>query len=120
MKPDFELVRVVLLALGENEDASGRDFARLDVPGRSCEEVSRHVGFLIDAGLVEAADPPREADDRERKPVRLTRRGREFLDSARDDGLWKKAEKKLRKKKNSFLGVVNQTLFDLITSIFGL
>ena len=120
MKPDFELVRVMLLALGENEDASGRGFARLDIPGRSCEEVSRHVGFLIEAGLVEAADPPGAADGCEWNPVRLTGQGREFLDSARDDGLWKKAEKKLGKKKNSVLGALKQMLFDLVTSVFGL
>ena len=120
MKPDLELVRVMLLALGENEDASGRGFARLDIPGRSREEVSRHVGFLIDAGLVEAADPPGAADGWEWNPVRLTRRGREFLDSACDEELWKKSKKKLGRKKSSFLGILKQVLFDLVTSVFGL
>ena len=119
MKPDFELVRVMLLALGENEDASGRGFAHINGPGWSREEVSRHVEFLSEAGLVEAGDLS-VSDSCGWKPVRLTLRGREFLDSARDDGLWEKAEKKLGKKKNSFLGVVKQALFDLVTSIFGL
>ena len=120
MKPDLELVRVMLLALGENEDASGRGFALLDVPGRSREEVSRHVGFLIEAGLVEAADPPGAADGCEWNPVGLTKRGRKFLASARDEDSWKRAKKKLGRKQNSFLGVLKQMLFDLITSIFGL
>lgn len=119
MKPDSELVRVMLLALGENEDASGRSFACLNIPGRSREEVSRHVEFLREAGLVETGDLS-VSDSYGWKPVRLTLRGREFLDSARDDGLWEKAEKKLGRKKSSFLGVVKQALFDLITSIFGL
>ena len=119
MKPDLELVRAVLLALGENEDAAGRDFIFLDIPGRSREEVSRHVGFLIDARLVEAVGPS-AADGYEWEPVRLTDRGRKFLALAQDDGLWKKAEKKLARKKNSFLGVLKQMLFDLATSLFGL
>ena len=118
MKPDLELVRAVLLALGENEDAAGRDFISLDIPGRSREEVSRHVGFLIDAGLVKTVSLP-ETNGREGNSIRLTPQGREFLDSARDEDSWKRAERKLRRKKNSFLGIVKQMLFDLVTSIFG-
>ena len=37
MKPDFDLVRAVLLALGNGED-SGRDFTCLDIPGRTQED----------------------------------------------------------------------------------
>ena len=117
MKPDFDLVRAVLLAVGDGED-SGRDFACPDVPGRSREEVSRHVGFLHEAGLIDAVNLS-PSDGCRWAPGRLTRRGREFLALARDDGLWKKAEKKLGKK-NSFLGILKQMLFDLVTSVFGL
>lgn len=117
MKPDFDLVRAVLLAVGDGEDP-GRGFACLDVPGWPREEVSRHVGFLHEAGLVDAVNLSPSNGCRW-APGRLTRRGREFLALARDDGLWKKAEKKLGKK-NSFLGVLKQMLFDLVTSVFGL
>ena len=117
MKPDFDLVRDMLLALGDGED-SGRDFACLDIHGRRQEEVSRHVGFLHEAGLINAVNPSPSGGCR-RAPGRLTKRGREFLALARNDGLWKKAEKKLGKKKNSFLGALKQMLFDLATSIFG-
>ena len=117
MKPDFELVRAILLALGDGED-SGRDSVCLNVQGWTREEVSRHVGFLHEAGLVDAVNlsPP---DGCQWVPGRLTERGQEFLALARDDGLWKQAEKKMGKK-NSFLGVLKQMLFDLVTSIFGL
>ena len=118
MKPDFELVRAILLALGDGED-SGRDFTCLDIPGRPPEEVSRHVGFLHEAGLIDAVNPSPSGGCR-RAPGRLTERGRKFLALARDDGLWEKAEKKLGKKKNSFLGALKQMLFDLVTSVFGL
>lgn len=118
MKPDFDLVRTILLALGDGED-SGRDFACLNVPGRTREEVSSHVKFMHEAELIEAVNLS-TLDGRKWKPMRLTERGWEFLALARDDGLWKKAEKKLRRKKSSFLGVVKQALFDLITSVFGL
>ena len=118
MKPDFDLVRAVLLALGDGED-SGRDFTCLNIPGWPREEVSRHVGFLREEGLIDAVNPS-PSGSCQRAPGRLTRRGREFLALARDDGLWEKAEKKLGKKKNSFLGALKQVLFDLVTSVFGL
>ena len=118
VKPDFDLVRAILLAVGDGED-SGRDFSCLDIPGWPREEVSRHVGFLHEAGLIDAVNLS-PSDSCQWVPERLTGRGREFLALARDDGLWKKAEKKLGKKKNSFLGALKQMLFDLVTSVFGL
>ena len=117
MKPDFDLVRAVLLAVGDGED-SGRGFACPDVPGRTREEVSRHVGFLHEEGLIDAVNLS-PSDGCQWAAGRLTRRGREFLALARDDGLWKQAEKRLGKK-NSFLGMLKQMLFDLVTSVFGL
>lgn len=117
MKPDFELVRAVLLAIGDGKDP-GRGFACPDVPGWSREEVSRHVGFLHEEGLINAVNLSPSNGCRW-APGRLTERGRGFLALARDDGLWKKAEKRLGKK-NSFLGILKQMLFDLVTSVFGL
>lgn len=118
VKPDFELVRAILLAVGDGED-SGRAFACLNIPGWPREEVSRHVGFLREEGLIDAVKLS-PSGGCQWVPGRLTERGREFLALAHDDGLWKKAEKKLGKKKSSFLGILKQVLFDLITSIFGL
>lgn len=117
MKPDFNLVRAVLLAVGDGEDP-GLGFACPDVPGRTREEVSRHVGFLYEEGLIDAVKLS-PSDGCQWMPKGLTERGREFLALARDDGLWKKAEKKLGKK-NSFFGILKQMLFDLVTSVFGL
>ena len=117
MKPDFELVRAVLLALGDGED-SRRDFACLNVPGWPREEVSRHVGFLHEEGLIDAVNLS-PSDSCQWVPGRLTERGWEFLDSAYDEDSWKRVEKKLGKR-NSYLGALKQMLFDLVTSIFGL
>ena len=119
MKTDFKLVREILLAVGENEDVGRRGFTDIHIPGRTREEVSRHVGFLHEAGLIDAVNLS-PSDSCQWVPERLTGRGREFLALARDDGLWEKAEKKLGKKKNSFLGALKQTLFDLVTSVLGL
>ena len=119
MKTDFELVREILLAVGENEDVGRRGFTDIHIPGRTREEVSSHVKFMHEAELIEAVNLS-TLDGREWKPMGLTGRGREFLALARDDGLWEKAEKKLGKKKNSFLGALKQMLFDLVTSVLGL
>lgn len=118
MKPDFDLVREILLAIGENEDVGRHGFTDIYIPGRTREEVSSHVRFMHEAELIETVNLS-TLDNREWKPMRLTGRGREFLGSACDEDSWKRAEKKLGKK-NSYLGALKQMLFDLVTSIFGL
>ena len=117
MKPDFDLVRAVLLAVGNGED-SERGFACPDVPGRTLEEVSRHVGFLHEAGLIDAVNLS-PSNGCQWMPKGLTERGREFLESAKNEDSWRRAEKRLGRKSLS-LSTLKQILFDFITEVFGL
>ena len=117
MKPDFDLVRAILLAVGDGENP-GRGFTCPDVPGRSREEVSRHVEFLHEEGLIDAVNLS-PSDNCRWVPGRLTPRGREFLESAKNEDSWRRAEKRLGRKSLS-LSTLKQILFDFITEVFGL
>ena len=109
MKRDIDLVRDILLSIEDGKDADGRGFMRLNIPGRSREEVSYHVGLLYEAGLVEAANSS-TLDGYEWQPKRLTWRGRQFLDSARDESSWERAKKELRKTGNFSFEVLKVAL----------
>jgi hypothetical protein len=84
MKRDMELFREVLLKVEEIPfDGASHDIA---VDGRSPNEIAYHVMLLHEAGFIEALDLGVCW-----KPVRLTYSGHEFLDAARNDGVWEKA-----------------------------
>jgi hypothetical protein len=92
MKRDMDLIRQILMNLEENEDSHGNHCVDLEIDGRSPLEVSYHVMLLHEAGLIEA----RDASDGEGlawDPMRLTWEGHEFLEQAKQDGLWRKAKK---------------------------
>lgn len=109
MKRDFDLVRDILLSIEDGKDANGHGFMRLNIPGRSQEEVSYHVGLLYEAGLVDAANSS-ALDGYEWQPKGLTWRGREFLDSARDENAWEQAKKELKKIGNFSFEVLKVAL----------
>ena len=109
MKRDIDLVRAILLSVEDGEDSNGHGFMRLNIPGRSREEVSYHVGLLYEAGLVDAANLS-AFDGYEWRPERLTWRGREFLDSARDESVWERAKKESRKTGNFSFEVLKVAL----------
>ena len=109
MKRDIDLVRTILLSIEDGKDANGHGLVRLNIPGRSQEEVSYHVGLLYEAGLVDAVNLS-ALDGYEWQPKGLTWRGREFLDSARDESSWEQAKKELRKIGNFSFEVLKVAL----------
>jgi hypothetical protein len=85
MKVDVELIREVLLKVEELPfDGAFHD---IGVEGRSPTEIAYHVMILHEAGFVEAMDLGLSW-----KPIRLTYRGHQFLDAARNDSIWEKAK----------------------------
>jgi len=86
MKRDMELVRLILQAIEGSEDAGTK------MMERSIEERGYHISLLVDAGLL-IAKVHTDGD----KPIgyfisRMTWAGHDFLDSMRDDTIWKKAK----------------------------
>lgn len=114
MKRDIDLVRTILLSIENGKDANGHGFIRLNIPGRSQEEVSYHVGLLYEAGLVDAVNLS-TLNSYEWQPKGLTWRGHQFLDSARDESSWEQAKKELKKIGNSSFEVLKSVLTALAT-----
>ena len=109
MKRDIDLVRTILLSIENGKDANGHGFIHLNIPGRSQEEISYHVGLLYEAGLVDAVNLS-ALKSYEWQPKRLTWRGHQFLDSARDESSWEQAKKELKKIGNSSFEVLKSVL----------
>ena len=93
MKRDMDLVRLILLEI-EKSGEDPRSEIHLEIPNYTYEQVSYHIMILHEAGLIEADDLSTMGSDSFWLPKRLTWNGHEFLDAARNDGIWKQAMKK--------------------------
>ena len=90
MKRDMDLARSIMLALEESSGEQG--WVDIEIEGRTPAEISYHVMLLHESGLIKALDASSFGKD-DWKPERLTWEGHEFLESSRDEGIWKKAKK---------------------------
>ena len=116
MKRDLDLVRSILLAIENDEEATGRSLVNLRIDdGYSQEQVSYHVKLLHEAGLIEAIDFSGGIYLRW-EPQSLTWYGHEFLDSARNETLWKEAKKQMKNIGSSSFQVLLQILLKLAES----
>ncbi len=99
MKRNPEILRAVMLRA--EEQPVGEPLYRVAFEGASQEEIGGHVQLLIDAGLVEGnviwekggMGPPLRYIVK-----RITSRGYEFLDNARNEDVWTKTLKELTKR----------------------
>ena len=96
MKRDMDLIRKLLLAIEADGPESKR--TRFTIDGYSPEETDYNTFLLLDAGLVEGQQSGVVGTKIPRVIViGLTWDGHEFLDAAKDEGLWKQATSKMRK-----------------------
>jgi hypothetical protein len=88
----MDLIRLLLLQHGGEEPAP-------DLSGYSEEAIVYHSVLLIEAGLVNgpAVFDASEGRDIGAVVLRLTWAGHEFLDSARDETIWRKTMAQLQK-----------------------
>lgn len=116
MKRDLDLVRKILLAIEAHEDATGHSWITLGkINNYSQKQVSYHVSLLHEGGLIEAID----LSDNLKfywEPKSLTWYGHEFLDSARNETLWKEAKKQMKNIGSSSFQVLLQILLKLAES----
>ena len=89
MKRDMDLCRSILVELENKEQPVG--WIDLAIHSYSAEEVSNHVRLLGEAGLIEAQNLTTHGGALWR-PKRLTWAGHDFLDAAKNDGVWRKAK----------------------------
>ena len=119
MKRDVELIRKILLQI----EAKGEDPLRLiqlDIPGHSESDVAYHVLLLRDAGLIEAQDLSTMGGF-DMRPKRMTWEGHEFLEAAKNDTVWNKAQEIVKEKGNAIpFEVLKDLLIKVASSVFGL
>ncbi len=88
MKRDIELIRMVMLAAEKTKDPF--DLIDPKIEGRSETEISYHIALLDDAGLLHGQDRTAIGVFRWSAGT-LTWAGHEFVESVRDDAVWKEA-----------------------------
>jgi len=111
MKRDMDLARSILLALEESNSNQG--WVDIKIEGHAPEEVWYHIMLLHEAGLIKALDVGSFGRD-EWKAERLTWAGHEFLESSRNEGIWKRAKKIVAEKAGGLtFEVLKQVLIQL-------
>ena len=92
MTRDMDTIRQILLAI-EKEELSELELDE--------SKLKYHTHLLVDAGFIEATDVTTRDDARQNLRAYvvhgLTWAGHEFIDAARDDGIWAKAKKSVSK-----------------------
>lgn len=96
MKRDMDICREILLQI-EEKPADYHPPIMLKLPEQSKEVVSEHVRLLAEACLIEAVSGSFKGGS-DWQPTRLTWDGHDFIDAARDDGLWRKAKEATLKR----------------------
>ena len=89
MKRDMDLCRQILLEIEARK--SGESIEMLQT-GASGNDVIEHLQLLQDAGLIAARV---DRHSRDYSIQRLTWEGHEFLQAARDDGVWAEAKERI-------------------------
>lgn len=98
MKRDIDLVRKILLEV-ESSGINGLEGISFRLEGYDDEVVARHVQLLDEAGYVAAVFiEPDQGGIILNRINRLTWKGYEFLDAARNDSIWQSVKKTLRTK----------------------
>ena len=104
MKLDKDLVRKILLAI-EADESPPLGLIELTIEGYSTEIVSYHVEILNEADLIEGRDLT-SFDGYHWAPTRLTYSGHEFLDSIRDNEIWRLTKEGAKKAGQASIGFI--------------
>jgi hypothetical protein len=117
MKRDMELARLILMRIEAQENY--RDNISCEFEGYIEEQVHYHIMLLSEAGLVVAINAS-SMQDIQWIPQRLTWQGHEFLDSARDNTIWRKAKEIMARTGGFAFEVAKPLLVDLLKQQIGL
>jgi hypothetical protein len=92
MKRDPDLIRQILLAIEAKPDVVSLMSAKnINLPNWSEQEINYHLTLLVEAEYIHAIDN-RYQGESHMNATRLTWKGHEFLDVARDNKRWEKAK----------------------------
>jgi hypothetical protein len=113
MKRDMDLIRQILLKIGESPKLFY--IHPFEIDGYDNSQVTYHVMLLDEAGLIVARDVSSH-DGEYWVPDRLTWTGHEFLEASRDNKRWEKAKSTiLEKGGNIAFSLLEKVLIDLMT-----
>lgn len=120
MKCDMNLVRTILLEI-ENQ-GSGYAPINLAIEGYNQEQIRYHAHIMTQCGLIESINcTDLSSKSPQAIPTSLTWQGHEFIESARNETLWKKAMTTAQEKGTSItIPVISQLLTSLIKNQLGL
>jgi hypothetical protein len=94
MKRDMDLCREIMRQIADSPILNAP--VEVAVEARSDDEITYHLHILRQAELIEAVNMS-SLDGMAYKPLRLTWKGSEFLDAARDDTVWNQAKARFGK-----------------------
>lgn len=121
MKRDMDLVRQLLLNIEEAVDYEPIRSRDIALDGYSAEQIGYHLGILADGELVDVIDTRTHDSKMFSCFVKgITWQGHEFLDSVRDDGVWKHTSEKLKPFGSASLEIVKSVAIACLTSRLGL
>lgn len=96
MKRDPDLERDILLAIEAYDGESRPGYADLSGLDASDLQVKYQVVLLYEAGLIQAIDAATSEDRFAMMPIRLTMAGHEYLDTIRDEEVWRRTKEGAR------------------------
>lgn len=109
MKRDWEIIRTILLRVEDLE--SGNTLRPSDFGGTDSEVIAYHVFLLKDAGLIDASILEYSGSSCIHFDIHsLTWSGHEFLDSIRNNSIWKETKSKILSKSGAMT-------FEIIKSV---
>ena len=96
MKRDMDLVRKILLAVEESDGFWNGPF---EIDGFDPQLVNDHILLVQQAGLLSASWSTKASGAKEVIVVQeITWEGHEFLDAARNEGIWREVKETLKEK----------------------
>jgi hypothetical protein len=97
MKRDMNLVRKIAIHIESTDDPI--DSSTMEIDGYLPEQIGYHCTLMKEAGLIDAIDTTcMDSRFSEMQIHRLTWLGHDFVDAAKDDGIWKKVTGQIKER----------------------
>jgi hypothetical protein len=120
VKRDMDLIRKMLLAIENSPSGYAPDV--LTIEGYTPDQIGYHAFLMLEAGLVDGSDiTDSGSSGPEALITRLTWKGHEFAEAARDESRWTKAMGIVKEKGGTItMDVLKELLTSLMRATLGL
>lgn len=115
MRRDLSLMRDILLYIEAIPDGRHIESSEIEVEGKNEAEISHACGLLFDEDLILGHELTSVEDTPDYYIKRLTSRGHSYLDSIRDEAIWKKVITEAKKQGGSLpFKIIEALALDLV------